>query len=172
MRVLLFFLAVSAGCAQAQVFRCVTPEGGTLYSDSACPRGSSVTDISRHVGECADEQCLVERERRLAAAQERLQRDKELLATMTAQRRQAEADALADQIRLAELRRLAAADERFAAEAEAAAQQTTYLPAYPWFPVDGCGGRCTRPPFKPRPPMHGRPGHWREPPLSLRDPAK
>src|SRR5262245_50628664 len=110
MRVLVLLLAISAGCAQAEVFRCVTPEGRTLYSDSPCPRGSAVTDISEHIGQCADEQCQAERERRAADAAVRLERDKQTLATMTAERRKAEADALAERIRLEELRRITAVD--------------------------------------------------------------
>jgi Domain of unknown function (DUF4124) len=172
MRVLLLVFALAAGCAQAEVFRCLTPEGKTLYSDSPCPRGSAAAEISRHVGECTDEQCQAERERQALAAQERLQRDKEALATMTAERRKAEADALAERIKLEELRRQAAIEERLAAEAEAAAQPGAYYPVYPWYPVTPCIGPCARPPVKPRPTDHRRPERPRERPLSLRDPPK
>jgi hypothetical protein len=172
MRVLLLIFALAAGCAQAEVFRCLTPEGKTLYSDSPCPRGSTAADISTHVGECTGEQCQAERERRALAAQERLQREKEALATMTAERRKAEADALAERIKLEELRRLTAIDERLAAEAEAAAQPGAYYPVYPWYPVAPCVGPCARPPLTPRPPGHHRPDRPREPPVSLRDPPK
>jgi Domain of unknown function (DUF4124) len=172
MRVLLLFFALAAGCAQADVFRCLTPEGKTLYSDSPCPRDSTGTDISTAVGECTDEQCQVERQRDALAAQERLQREKETLVTMTAERRKAEADVLAERIRLEELRRQAAIDERLAAEVEATAQPGAYYPVYPWYPVTPCVGPCARPPVKPRPPGHHRPERPREPPLSLRDPPK
>ncbi len=170
MRVLVLIFAVSAGSAQAEVFRCLTPEGKTLYSDSACPHGSTATNISTHVGECADEPCQSERERRTLAAQEHLRREKEVLATMTAERHKAEADALAERMKLEELRRLTAIDERLAAEAEAAAQPRAYYPVYPWYPVGPCVGPCARPPIKPRPPLHHRPDRPREPPVSLRDP--
>lgn len=171
MRALLLLLAAAAaGSTEAQVFRCVTPDGRTLYSDSACPSGSKGADISTHVGECSDEPCRAERERRTLAAQEQLQRDREALATMTEQRRKAEADALAERIRLEELRRLTAIDQRLAAEAEAAAQPSTFWPVYPWFPATPCVGPCARPPIKPHPPGHQRPVRPREPPVSLRDP--
>ena len=175
MRVLVLFLAICASWAQAEVFRCVTPEGRTLYSDSPCPRGSTTTDISEHLGVCLDAQCEAERERRVAAAAERLQRDKEALAALTAQRRRAEADALAERIKLEELRRLSAIDARLAAEAEAAAaaDPNLYFPVYPWYPVAPCVGPCVRPPIhKPRPPVHQRPERHVERPLSLRDPLK
>jgi hypothetical protein len=172
MRALLLLLAAAAGSAEAQVFRCVTPDGRTLYSDSACPSGSKGAEISTHIGECSDEQCRAERERRTLAAQEQLQRDREALATMTEQRRKAEADALAERIRLEELRRLTAIDQRLAAEAEAAAQPTTFWPVSPWFPATPCVGPCARPPIKPHPPGHHRPVRPREPPVSLRDPPK
>jgi hypothetical protein len=165
MRILLLLLAVAAGSAEAQVFRCVTAEGRTLYSDSACPSGSKGTDISTHVGECTDEQCRTERERRTLAAQEQLLRDREALATMTDQRRKAEADALE------ELRRLTAIDARLAAEAEAAAQPYTSWPVYPWFPAAPCVGPCARPPIKPDPPRD-HPVRPRQPPVSLRDPPR
>jgi hypothetical protein len=173
MRVLLLLFAISAGCAQAEVFRCLTPEGRTLYSDAPCPRGSAATDISRHIGECVDEQCVAEREHRADAAAERLQRDREALAAMTAERRKAEADALAERIKLAELSRLTAINARLAAEAEAAAEPSIFYPVNPWFPVAPCAGPCARPPIhKPRPPAHQRPERPFERPLSFRDPTK
>lgn len=169
MRVLLIILGLAACSAQAEVFRCITPEGKALYSDTPCPRGSKAADISTNVGACADAQCREELERRSAAAQERLRREKEVLATMTAERRKAEAEALAERIRLEELRRLTAIDERLAAEAEAAAQPGAFYPAYPWYPVAPCVGPCARPPITPRPPLHQRPDRRRERPVSLRD---
>jgi hypothetical protein len=170
MRTFLFLIALVACSAHAEVFRCLTAEGKTLYSDSPCPHGSTTTNISSHVGECADEQCQAEREQRAAVAQERLQREKEALATMTAERRKAEADALAEQIKLEELRRLTAIDEHLAAEAEAAAQPNIYYPVYPWYPVQPCIGPCgAHPPVRPRPPGHHRPDRPREGPLSLRN---
>ena len=173
MRIVLLIFALAACSAQAEVFRCLTPEGKTLYSDSPCPHGSAAAEISSHVGACTDEQCQAERDRRAAAAQERLQREKEALATMTAERRKADADALAERVKLEELRRLTAIDERLAAEAEAAAAQSSaYYPVYPWYPVAPCVGPCGRPPIKPRPPADHRPVRPREPPVSLRDPPK
>jgi hypothetical protein len=169
MRVLLLILGLTACSAQAEVFRCITPEGKTLYSDSPCPRGSKAADISSTVGACADPECEAERERRTAAAQERLRQEKEALATMTAERRKAEADALAERVKLEELRRLTAIDARLAAEAEAAAQPGVAYPYYPWYPVAPCVGPCARPPIKPFPPDHHRPARPREPSASLRD---
>jgi len=173
MRVLVLLIAIAAGWAQAEVFRCVTPEGRTLYSDSPCPQGSAATDISQRITECADAQCEAERERRAAAAAERLQRDKEALAGMTAERRRAEADALAERIKLAELHRLTAIDARLAAETEAAAEPNLYFPVYPWYPATPCVGPCARPPIhKPRPPVHQPAERRIERPLSFRDPLK
>jgi hypothetical protein len=169
MRVLLLILGLAACSVQAEVFRCITPEGKTLYSDSACPPGSKAADISTDVGACADAQCREELERRTAAAQERLRQEKEALTAMTAERRKGEAEALAQRVKLEELRRLTAIDERLAAEAEAAAQPGVSYPAYPWYPVAPCVGPCARPPIKPRPPIHQRPDRPREPPVSLRD---
>jgi hypothetical protein len=171
MRFFMLILAACAGYAQAEVFRCLTPEGRTLYSDSPCPRGSATTNISTRIDECSDAQCQAERERRALTAQERLQREKEALATMSTERRKAEADALAERIKLEELRRLSAIDERLAAEAEAAAQPSAYFPVYPWYPVAPCVGPCARPPVRPRPPAHHQPDRPLERPLSFRDPT-
>lgn len=169
---LLLLLAGTAGSAEAQVFRCLTADGRTLYSDSPCPSGSAATDISTSIGECTDEQCRAERERRALAAQARLQRDREALATMTEQRRKAEAEVLAERIRFEEVRRLAAIEARLAAEAEAAAQPSAFWPVFPWFPATPCVGPCARPPIKPHPPSGHRPVRPPERPLSFRDPPK
>ena len=172
MRALLLALVFASLPASAEVFRCITSEGRTLYSDSPCPPGSRSANISSHVGECATVECLAERERVSAAAWDRLKEEKEALAAMTAQRRKAEADALAERVKLAELRHLTALDERLAAEAEAAAHpDLSYsYPIYPWYPVLPCKGPCgISIPGHPFPPMHPKRDHRREPSVSLRD---
>jgi hypothetical protein len=170
MRALLLVLLFAALPASAEVFRCITPEGKTLYSDSPCARGSRSTNITSSVGGCVTDECLAERERVSAAARDRLKAEKEALAAMTAERRKAEADALAERVKLAELRRLTAIDESLAAEMQAAAQLDLTYPIYPWYPVLSCKGPCGpkahRHPFAP---MHPKLEHRRERPVSLRD---
>jgi hypothetical protein len=172
MRALLLGLAFAALPASADVFRCVTPEGKTLYSDAPCPRGSHSSNITSSVGECTTDECLAERERVSAAARERLKAEKEALAAMTAERRKAEADALAERVKLAELHRLTAIDERLAAEMQAAAQSDLTYPVYPypWYPVLPCKGPCgVQLPGHRFPSMHPKRDHRREPSVSFRD---
>lgn len=170
MRPLLLLVLVTAWPASAEIFRCTTPEGKTLYSDAPCPRGSKVVEISNEVGACTDAQCQAERDRVAAAARDRLKEDQANLAAMTESRHKAEAAALAERVKLEELRRLSAIDEQLSAELEASAYPAYPGLAYPWYPAlpctPPCGGR-----HHARP--HPRPGqgaaHRREPAVSLRD---
>ncbi|HZP94430.1 MAG TPA: DUF4124 domain-containing protein [Burkholderiales bacterium] len=122
------FLALAAGPASAEVYRCVGPGGRTLYSDAPCPHGSvSAREISQQVGACVTDTCAAKREAQTDAALRKLQQDKTELARMQELRvRQEEAW----------LKATAAQREAEAAAARYAPQEDSYGAFYPlwWFP--------------------------------------
>lgn len=120
------FLALAAGPAAAEVYRCVGPGGRTLYSDSPCPHGSvSAREISQEVGACVTDACAAKREAQTDAALRKLREDKTELARMQELRvRQEEAW----------LKATAAQREAEATAARYAPQEDTYGAVYPlWF---------------------------------------
>ena len=127
--------AGGASLTHAEIFRCTTAEGKTLYSDSPCPRDARAVIISTRLGVCVSDACRADQEERAAAALARLRAEQQALATLTEQRRQAEVHALEERIRLEELRRLAAMNQNFAADAQFSDQYAAYYPVYPWYPL-------------------------------------
>jgi hypothetical protein len=76
-------LLLGAGPSAAEVFRCVGPNGRTLYGDLPCPKGTAVTrEISRQVGACVTEACEAKVRAQTEEAYRRLQEDKAELARM------------------------------------------------------------------------------------------
>lgn len=157
--------AAAPALTQAEVFRCTTPEGATLYSDAPCPRGAKSANISTQVGECDSEACLAQREERATAARRRLSEEKATLAALTEQRLRAEALELEARIRQQELRRMAGAEEDMAAAARLSDRWWLQAPLYPWWPAARPCRHCGQ--LRPAG-AHDR-GRPSERPLSLRD---
>ena len=91
-----------------------------------------------------------DQDKRAAAAIARLREEQQALATMTEQRRQAEAYALEERIRLEELRRLTAVNQRLASDAQFSDQYAPTYPVYLRYPV--IARRCVHC-VHPRPPL-------------------
>jgi len=155
-------LVALSTAAQADVFRCVGPDGKTLYSDAPCPHGtvrkSNITDA---VGACNSAECESKRQQTLNDARERLRAEKTELAEMTQKRLERERAAFEEQ------RWRQAVESQMAASANQAAQAAgnpIYYPAYPLYPAYPIGpagrpcrgDRCFPPDQRAHP---GSPGH-------------
>lgn len=149
--------ANGASLTHAEVFRCITAGGKTLYSDSPCPRDAQTVNISAMIGVCDNDACRADQDERAAAAIARLRAEQQALATLTEQRRQAEAYALEERIRLEELRRLTAVNQRLAADAQFSDQYGPSYPVYPWYPV--IARPCVHC-IHPRPPLTHKPASF------------
>ena len=133
-------LVVLSTAVQADVFRCVGPDGKTLYSDSPCPhdtvRKSNITDA---VGACSTAECESKRQQTLNEARERLRAEKTELADMTQKRLERERAAFEEQ------RWRQAVESQMAANANQAAQAVgnpIYYPLYPGYPIVPGGRPC------------------------------
>jgi len=178
----LFQLALACGlalpaAAAADIYRCVSPEGSTTYSDSPCPgsaaRSANVTELT---GACTSTECQARREQARAAAAARVQEEKAMVRQMQEHRLQAEALDLDRRVRLETLRQLSALDA-----AQRDVSSDAYYPAYPVFPGygygfgrgferPGCKGMQCGPFPGPRPSGRHSRSHRGEPPVSLINP--
>jgi hypothetical protein len=132
--------------ARADIFRCLAPDGKTLYSDAPCPRGAlRSSNITTAVGACSSSECTAQREQAAGYARERLRSEQELLADLTDRRLRAELDAAAKRAHTDDLMRQQWIEARLATAADetayAAGYPSSYL--YPVYPaVRPCGWRC------------------------------
>lgn len=135
--------------ARADIFRCVAPDGNTLYSDAPCPRGATKgSNITTAVGACSTVECIAQREQSAADARERLRADQEQLAIFADKRRRDDIEAAKERARLDELLWRQSAEARLAVatnEAAYAGPYPLYYPIYPVYPVvRPCGWRCPK----------------------------
>jgi hypothetical protein len=146
--------SIPAGAVRADIFRCLAPDGRTLYSDAPCPRGATrSSNITTEVGACSTSECAAQHEQAAGNARERLRSEQEVLANLTDRRLRAELDAATEQARAQDLARRQLLEARLAATSD----DTVYAAGYPlYYPnylvrsgVRPCGGRCTGP--HPRP---------------------
>src|SRR5262245_34941873 len=97
--------------AAADIYRCVSPDGGTTYSDSPCPGGAAMSaNVTELIGVCNSPECAAQREQAHAAAVARLQEEKAFVRQMQEHRLQAEALDLDRRVQLEKLRQLNALD--------------------------------------------------------------
>jgi hypothetical protein len=143
---LVIFTAIPCGPARADIFRCVAPDGKTLYSDAPCPRGAvRSSNITSAVDACSTAECIAQREQAAEYAREQLRSEQELLASRIEKRQSDELEAAREQARLDELawRRSPPAP---ADESTYAGGYPIYYPYYPTYPVyttiRACGWRC------------------------------
>ena len=138
--------------AQADVYRCVGPDGTTLYSDSPCPREAvQKSNITTSVGACNTAECEAKRQQEADDARLRLRAEKDELADLTEKRRLEDAQTQRERARLDELRWRESVEARLAAAAQEAADAAAYPPYYPALsPVlRPCGWRCGKPHHRP-----------------------
>jgi hypothetical protein len=80
-------LATVPMAVHADVYRCIGPDGKTLYSDSPCPREAvQKSNISAAVGLCSTAECEAKRQQAVQDARERLRAEKQELAEFSARR--------------------------------------------------------------------------------------
>jgi hypothetical protein len=136
-RLISLFLLAAAGLlshstANADILRCHDANGGTLYTDSACPSGTRAVGATSLPQACAAGDCERRRERDIEEAHERLRAEKEQLAAYTAERHKRELeDRWLDEARYE-------AELRSAAAMQAASDQAVY----PIYPLIGFPARC------------------------------
>lgn len=152
--VLLVSTAIPWGAARADIFRCLAPDGKTLYSDAPCLRGAiRSSNITTAVGACSTSECTAQREQAAGYAREQLRSEQELLANLTDKRRRDELDAARERARLDDLVWRQSVEARLATaagEPAYAAGYPFYYPIYPVYPaVKPCGWRCVG--LHPRP---------------------
>jgi hypothetical protein len=112
--------------ASADIFRCVSSDGETTYSDAPCPdRATLKSNISATLDHCTTAECVAQREKARLQARERLKEERQLLSELTEARLKAEALHTDRMVRLEELRAL---EERNALERSQ--QAGVYYPAY------------------------------------------
>jgi hypothetical protein len=127
-------LALPAAAA-ADIYRCVSPDGGTSYSDSPCPGSAAISsNVTELIGTCSTAECEAQREQARLAALARVQEEKALVQQMQEHRLQVEALDLDRRVRLETLQRLEAPDF-----AQREMDSGVYYPAYPLFPGYGMG---------------------------------
>jgi hypothetical protein len=148
-------LATVPLAVHADVYRCIQPDGKTLYSDSPCPREAvQKSNISAAIGLCSTAECESRRQQAVEDARQRLRAEKEELAELTAKRHLAELET--ERARLDELRYRQAVETRLAAAADDAANAAAYPPYYSVFPMSAgvrpCGSRCLKPHHRPHQP--------------------
>jgi hypothetical protein len=163
--------------AAADIYRCVSPDGSTTYSDSPCPGNAAMSsNVTELIGACNSAECEAQREQARAAAQARLQEEKAMVQQMQEHRLQVEALDLDRRVRLEALRRLSALDS-----AQRDSSSGVYYPAYPAYRLfpgygfgpgfqPGCKGVHCGPFPPPRPPGRQPKAHRLEPPVSVINP--
>ena len=128
--------ALSTG-AHADVFRCVGPDGRTLYSDSPCPHDAvQKSNITGAVGACNTAECESKRQQTVNNARERLRAEKTELAAMTQQRMERERTSFEQQ------RWQQALESQMAASADQAALAAANPVYYPAYPIGYAGRPC------------------------------
>src|SRR5262245_10648581 len=91
---LLALIATPWGTARADIYRCTTTDGRTLYADAPCPRGAvHGANITSAVGACTDEACALKREQAALQARARLRVEQDQLAQFAERRRRNEIEA-------------------------------------------------------------------------------
>jgi hypothetical protein len=177
----LFQLALACGlalpaAAAADIYRCVSPEGSTTYSDSPCPGSAAQSaNVTELIGACSTAECQARREQARAAAAARLQEEKAMVRQMQEHRLQAEALDLDRRVRLETLRQLSALDA-----AQRDVSSDVYYPTYPLygyghgfgrrFDRPGCKGMQCGPVPDPRPSGRHSRSHRGEPSVSVINP--
>jgi len=141
---LCILLAAPWGAAKADIYRCTTADGKTLYADAPCPSGAfHGANITTAVGACTDDACAMKREQAASQAWARLRAEQDQLAQLTDRRRRDETEN--------ERARLDAQLWRQSMEARLPATSDSnygvgYAPYYPIYPVypalRPCGWRC------------------------------
>lgn len=145
--VLCLIFAAPWGAARADIYRCTTADGKTLYADAPCPSGAvHGANITTAVGACTDDACAMKREQAASEAWARLRAEQDQLAQVTDKRRRDEIEN--ERARLdAQLWRQSL-DARLAATTSEPSYGVGYAPYYPIFPVypalRSCGSRCDR----------------------------
>lgn len=147
-------LAALPMCASADVYRCVGPDGKTLYGDSPCPSGAAEkANITTAVGACTTVECETKRQQETNDARDRLRAQKEELAELADKRRRSEIET--ERAMLEELRWRQSVDGKLATAADDAAYPL-YYPTYPYGPgIRPCGQHCMK--VRPRPPHAHQP---------------
>ena len=133
-------LALVLGCVLltpaavwGEIYRCISPEGDTTYSDSRCPKSSAMSaDVTEAVGACTTAACEAQHQRAWTAAQERLRADQAALAQMQEQRLKTEQLYMEQRFRSEQLRRMSSLEEQ-----QQAALGGVYWPTYPLSPSSG-----------------------------------
>jgi len=143
-------LAILAGlalplAATADIYRCVGVDGRTTYSDSACPRSATATNVTGQVQACTTPECEARREQARASAKARLAEDRLAARQMQEQRLKAEAADLDRRIKLEALRRQTALDVAPQQDVSGIYAPAYPYPAYPLYPGYGQVGRWDRP---------------------------
>jgi hypothetical protein len=143
---LLALIAAPWGTARADIYRCTTADGRTLYADAPCPRGAvHGANITSAVGACTDEACALQREEAASQARARLRVEQDQLAQFADRRRRDEIAAENERARLEALKWRQSTDARLAVSADPgyAATYAPYYPIWPVYPmVRACGWRC------------------------------
>ena len=161
--------------AAADIYRCVSPDGGTTYRDSPCPGSAAMSaNVTELIGACSNAECAAQREQAHAAAVARLQEEKAFVHQMQEHRLKAEALDLDRRVQLEKLRQSSALDSQ-----QREVISDAYYPGYPVYPGYGSGHGFHRPrcknvdcgPFPgARPPGRQPKPHRFEPPVSLINP--
>src|SRR5215475_3027320 len=85
---LLALIATPWGVAGADIYRCTTADGKTLYADAPCPRGAlQGANITSDVGACTDDACTLKRQQAASEAWARLRVEQDQLAQLADRRR-------------------------------------------------------------------------------------
>ncbi len=145
--ILLVLTAAPWGMARADIFRCLAPDGKTLYSDAPCPRGVvRSSNITTAIGACANLECTAQREQAAGYARARLRSEQEQLASLSEKRRRDELDAARERARLDDLIWRQSVEARLASAADEPAYAAGYAPYYPFYSgyptVKPCGRHC------------------------------
>ncbi|HEY7760048.1 MAG TPA: DUF4124 domain-containing protein [Burkholderiales bacterium] len=121
--------------AEADIYRCVSPQGSTSYSDSPCPGSATMSaNVTELIGACTSPECQARREQARATAAARLQEEKAMVRQMQEHRLKAEALDLDRRVQLETLRQLSALDS-----AQRDVSSDLYYPGYAVFPAYGYG---------------------------------
>lgn len=142
---LLALVAAPWGTARADIYRCTTADGKTLYADAPCPRGAvHGANITSAVGACTDDACTLKREQAAAQAWARLRAEQDHLAQLSDRRRRDDIEN--ERARLdAQLSRQSV-DARLAAATSEPSYGVGYAPYFPVYSVypaiRPCGWRC------------------------------
>src|SRR5215468_9051085 len=143
--VLVAFSAAPWGGARADIYRCTTADGKTLYADAPCPRGAlHGVNITSNVGACTDDACALKREQAASEARARLRVEQDELTQLADRRRRDEVEN--ERARLEAQLQRQSLDARLAATTSEPGYGVGYAPYYPIYPVypapRPCGWRC------------------------------